>query len=79
MFARQISEKQDDGTKKVMEKGWFNRGTKVMITGFRRDDMFVAKSYQHTPTHQIYKITSIKENGDIEINHDRYGQGDSNE
>ena len=79
MFARQISEKQDDGTKKVMEKGWFNRGTKVMVTGFRRDDMFVAKSYQHTPTHQIYKITSVATNGDIEISHDRYGQGDMNE
>ena len=74
MFGRQISEKQEDGTKKVMEKGWFGRGTKVMCTGFRRDDMFVTKSYKHTPTHQLYKITEIKENGDIELTHDRYGQ-----
>ena len=76
MFGRQISEKQEDGTKKVMEKGWFQRGTKVMITGFRRDDMFVAKSYKHTPTHQLYKITNVYENGDMDISHDRYGQGD---
>ena len=74
MFGRQISEKQEDGTKKVMEKGWFGRGTKVMVTGFRRDDMFVTKTYKHTPTHQLYKITEVKENGDIELVHDRYGQ-----
>ena len=76
MFGRQISEKQEDGTKKVMEKGWFGRGTKVMCTGFRRDDMFVTKTYKHTPTHQLYKITEVKENGDIELVHDRYGQGE---
>ena len=73
MFARQISEKQADGTKKVMEKGWFQRGTKVMCTGFRRDDMFVTKTYKHTPTHQLYKITEVQENGDIELIHERYG------
>jgi DNA polymerase-3 subunit alpha len=73
MFGRQISEKQEDGTKKVMEKGWFQRGTKVMCTGFRRDDMFVTKTYSHTPTHQLYKITEVLPNGDIELTHDRYG------
>lgn len=77
MFGRQISEKQDDGVKKVMEKGWFQRGTKVLVTGFRRDDMFVAKSYKHTSTHQLYKITDVYENGDIVLTHDRYGQGES--
>ena len=73
MFGRQISEKQEDGTKKVMEKGWFQRGAKVMCTGFRRDDMFVTKTYSHTPTHQLYKITEVLPNGDIEITNDRYG------
>lgn len=74
MFGRQISEKQDDGSKKVMEKGWFKRGTKIMCTGFRRDDTFVAKSYKNTPTHQLYKISKITDNGDIELVHTRYGQ-----
>ena len=76
MFGRQISEKQEDGTKKVMEKGWFQRGTKVMCTGFRRDDMFVTKSYAHTPTHQLYRIDKVSSNGDIEITHERYGSND---
>ena len=78
MFGRQISEKQEDGTKKVMEKGWFQRGTKVMCTGFRRDDMFVTKSYAHTPTHQLYKITEVTDKGDIVLTHDRYGTSETN-
>ena len=42
MFGRQISEKQEDGTKKVMEKRLVQlRGTKVMIL-VSRDDMFVS-------------------------------------
>lgn len=73
MFNRQISEIQEDGTKKVKEKGWFSRGSKIMVTGFRREDTFVAKSYKHTSTHQLYKITNV-ENGEMQLEHERYGQ-----
>ena len=79
MFARQISEKQEDGKKKVMEKGWMTRGTKLMITGIRRDDQFVAKTYSHTPTHQIYKIEVVNGGRDMELSHDRYGMGGDND
>lgn len=75
MFARQISEKQEDGSKKVMEKGWFGRGNKIMVTGFRRDDMFIAKSYTHTQTHQLYLINVTNNGRDMELSHDRYGMG----
>ena len=44
-----------------------------MITGFRREDTFVAKSYKHTSTHQLYKITNV-ENGEMQLEHERYGQ-----
>ena len=76
MYNRQISEKQEDGTKKVIEKGWFTRGTKLLIAGFRRDDTFVAKTYKNNGFHQLYKITSINDNGEIEIIHNRAGMGD---
>ena len=76
MYNRQISEKQEDGTKKVVEKGWFTRGTKLMVAGFRRDDTFVAKTYKNNGFHQLYKITDVKNNGDIEIIHDRAGMED---
>lgn len=72
MFARQLSEKQADGTKKIMEKGWFKRGTLLMITGFRRDDQFVAKTYSKTSTHQIYKLELENEGKDLVMTHERY-------
>lgn len=71
MFNKQLSEKREDGTKKVLEKGWFTRGTKLMITGFRRDDTFVGKTYSSTGTHQLYKIEEIFETGGLALRHDR--------
>ena len=59
------------GTKKVIEKGWFQRGTKVMCTGIRRDDTFVAKTYSKTLTHQLYKIDKINNDGSVELIHER--------
>lgn len=72
MYKRQISEKNEEGKKEVQEKGWFTRGTKIMVTGFRRDDMFQVKTYKHTPTHSIYKITNI-DGKDMTLEHERYG------
>jgi len=70
MFKRQISEVQSDGSKKVVEKSWFKRGTKLMITGFRRDDTFVGKTYSKTVGHQLYKIVDII-GPDIKLQHER--------
>lgn len=74
-YNKQISEVGTDGKKHILEKGWFTRGTKIMCTGFRRDDMFVCKSYKHTPTHQLYRITSISDDGrEITVEHNRCGK-----
>ena len=70
MFNRQISETQPDGTKKIVEKGWFTRGTKLLVTGFRRDDQFVAKTYANTQGHQLYKITNVI-GDEIQLQHER--------
>lgn len=79
MFNRQISQVQSDGTKKVLEKGWFSRGTKVFITGYRREDSFVAKTYKATTTHQLYKITKVDEYGDILLEHERIQERTDND
>lgn len=71
-YKKQIAEIQEDGTKKIAEKGWFKRGEKLLITGFRRGDQFVAKTYKNTQTHQLYKITKI-DGTDLELIHERYG------
>ena len=70
-FKKQISEKQEDGTKKVTEKGWFKRGTLLLFTGYRRGDQFVVKTYKHTTTHSIYKIELINNGRDMELTHER--------
>ena len=70
MFNRQLSEVQADGSKKVIEKTWFSRGSKIMVTGYRREDSFVGKTYKSTPTHQLYRIISIKDK-DIILEHER--------
>ena len=71
MFKKQISQINPDGTKTVMEKGWFTRGTMLMITGFRRDDTFVAKNYKNSGSHQLYKITDVV-NDEIIITNERW-------
>ena len=71
MFKKQISEKNEDGTKSVVEKGWFKRGNMLMFTGFRRDDQFVVKTYKHTATHGVYKIELENEGRDMVLTHER--------
>lgn len=73
MFDKQMSEKQSDGTKKIVEKSWFNRGSMIMLTGYRRGDQFVPKKYAKTPTHQLYKIDVVTADGEIKLRSERYG------
>lgn len=61
---KQISERGADGVKHVVEKSWFNRGNKLIITGIRRGDTFIPKKYKNTPHELFTKIEEI-ENGFI--------------
>lgn len=72
LFDKQISEKQVDGSKKVMEKSWFNRGNMIIVMGIRSGDDFIAKKYASSNGHQLYKIDKINANGSLEIRSDRY-------
>ena len=78
MFNRQISEVNEKGEKKVKEKGWFTRGIKLLVTGYRRDDTFVAKKYKSTGGHQLYKITEVIGRS-ISLTSTRYGMEENNE
>lgn len=78
MFNRQISEVNEKGEKKVKEKGWFTRGVKLLVTGYRRDDTFVAKKYKSTGGHQLYKITEVTGRS-ISLTATRYGMEENNE
>lgn len=73
LFDKQISAKQVDGTKKVLEKSWFNRGNMILVKGIRRGDDFIAKKYASTEGHTLYKIESIDKDGNIKITSERAG------
>ena len=74
-FDKQISEKNPDGTKTVKEKSWFTRGTKLLVTGIRRDDTFQLKKYKNTPGEVVQLITGIdEEDGLLSLQAKRYGE-----
>ena len=59
-YDRQISERGADGKKHVIEKSAFSRGNKIIVTGIREGDTFVAKKYKSTPFHRVEIISSIE-------------------
>lgn len=71
-FDRQVSRKNPDGTKTIVEKSWFSRGNMIMVQGIRRGDEFVTKKYSASNLHQVYHIDGIKENGDLVLRSERY-------
>ena len=72
LFDKQISIKQPDGTKKIVEKSWFNRGNMIVVMGIRSGDNFIAKRYASSNSHQLYKINEIKPNGELILQDSRY-------
>ena len=77
---RQISQIQPDGTKKVKEKGWFNRGTILVVNGFKRSGMFFTKTYRHTKSHQCYRVlTPITNHGKINMTPWRFDEEGTDE
>ena len=76
LFDKQISERQSDGTKKIMEKSWFNRGNMIIVQGFRSGDNFIPKKYASSGGgHQLYKIDKISPNGELVLKDARYQGG----
>lgn len=74
-YKAQLSTINPDGTKTVIEKSWFERGSLLICCGYRRGvDEFVTKKYKASifPS-QLMKITSIN-GSDIEIQTERYSE-----
>ena len=65
-YDKQLSERGADGQKHVIEKSIFSRGNKIIVTGIRREDSFIAKKYSRTPYHLVELITTINNDGTIE-------------
>ena len=73
-YNRRISEVQKDGTKKIVEQGFFQKGQLLVINGFRRANMFMLKTYKKTNSHGLYKIIQINDDGSVEMTNKRYGE-----
>jgi DNA polymerase-3 subunit alpha len=71
LFDKQISERGPDGVKHVIEKGWFGRGSMVVVQGMRSGDQFIAKKYASSGGHQLYKIKQVLPHGNIILQTER--------
>ena len=60
-YDKQISARGADGKKHVIEKSMFTRGNKIIVTGIRQDDAFIAKTYKNTPYHKVEQIVDVKD------------------
>lgn len=71
-YDKQISIKGPDGKKKVIEKSWFSRGNKIIVTGIKKGkNEFLAKKYNRTEWHLVERITQINEDGTFKIQPER--------
>jgi len=71
-YDRQISEKNEEGKKTVLEKSWFSRGSLLMICGFRRGNVFRPYRYKDTIyPHTTVKIVNIYNDGDLNLQSER--------
>lgn len=76
-YDRQISKFDADANKKtVLEKSWFARGNKLLITGIRRGDAFFPKKYNDSIyQHTVCLITNIDSySGTLELQLERIQQ-----
>lgn len=64
-YDKQISEKGADGKKHVIEKSWLSRGNKIIVTGIKQSDGFLAKKYNRTPYHLVELISEVREDGSL--------------
>lgn len=76
-YDKQISIYDEEEDKKTtLEESWFKRGTKLMITGYRRGDQFAPKKYKNSIyQHTVQKILDIDKNGILTLQSERV-QGD---
>jgi DNA polymerase-3 subunit alpha len=72
-YDKQISEKGADGKKHVIEKSWLSRGNKIIVTGIKQSDGFLAKKYNRTPYHLVELIIDVNEDGTLVTRGERAG------
>ena len=72
-YNKQLSRKNNGEDKKtVIEKSWFTRGNKLLITGIRRGSMFYPKRYfDSIYQHTVCLIEQVLNNGELQLKYER--------
>lgn len=71
LYDKQISMRDADGVKHVVEASWFARGTKLMVQGIKREQNFIPKKKKNSIYPIISKITAIDDYGALTLQYDR--------
>ena len=73
-YDKQVSIVDENGKKTILEGSWFKRGSKVLITGFRRGDQFRPKRYKNSIfPHSVQLIMSVNEDDTLIMQSERIG------
>jgi DNA polymerase III subunit alpha len=71
-YNKQISQRNNQGKKEVLESSWYTRGNKIMVTGFRRGNQFVCKTYKNSIyQHTVALIEGIDDQGNLTLKTER--------
>lgn len=71
-YDRQIVQVDEEGKKTVLEKSWFQRGTLLLVTGFRREEQFVPRKYNDSIfKHSLQLITNVNDDGTLDLQSER--------
>ena len=73
-YDKQIVELREDGSKEVKEKSWFQRGNKLVVTGFRRGENFIPRKYKDSIyNHSLQLIKEVNSDGTLVLQSERWG------
>lgn len=71
-YNKQISQPVGGGKKEVLEKSWFTRGNKLLLTGFKRGNKFIPRKYRDSVyQHIVAIINDIDDQGNVNLITDR--------
>lgn len=71
LYDKQISNKDEDGVKHVLERSWFSRGTLLLVQGFRSSEQFILKKYRDSIFPVISRFESIDNDGQFMLKYER--------
>lgn len=71
-YQKQVSRDNGDGSKTILERSWFTRGSLLIVAGFRRNEQFVPRKYNDTIyKHTVNKILEVKDDGSLIVQQER--------